>query len=97
MKKSKKILAVLLSALTLSLSLVGCAGSGNEASSNEGKVYNIGICQLVTHDALDAATNGFKEAVVAGLGEENVKFIEQGTVTITASIAPVMLVQSLWL
>ena len=77
MKKTKKILAVLLSALTLSLSLVGCAGSGNESSSNEGKVYNIGICQLVTHDALDAATKGFKEAVVAGLGEENVKFIEQ--------------------
>ena len=77
MKKSKKILAVLLSALTLSLSLVGCAGSGNEASSNEGKVYNIGICQIVTHYALDASTNGFKEAVVAGLGEENVKFIEQ--------------------
>ncbi len=77
MKKTKRILAILLSALTLSLSFAGCGGSANEGSADEGKVYNIGICQLVTHDALDAATEGFKAAVIEGLGEENVKFIEQ--------------------
>ena len=38
------------------------------------KNYTIGICQLVTHSALDAATNGFMDAVKKGLGEENVKF-----------------------
>ena len=39
--------------------------------------YNIGICQLVQHDALDAATAGFKQAVTDGLGEGNVNFDEQ--------------------
>ena len=41
------------------------------------KVYNIGICQLVTHDALDAATNGFIEAVEQGLGKDKVNFDKQ--------------------
>lgn len=40
------------------------------------KVYNIGICQLVQHPALDAATQGFKDALVAKLGD-NVVFDEQ--------------------
>ena len=37
------------------------AESGSEAASEvstDGKVYNIGICQLIQHDALDAATKG---------------------------------------
>ena len=65
----KKITALLL-ALTLVLTFTGCGETKN-------KVYNIGICQLVQHDALDAATQGFKDAVVEALGEENVKFDEQ--------------------
>ena len=36
--------------------------------------FNIGISQLVTHPALDAATQGFQDAVKAGLGEANVSF-----------------------
>lgn len=55
-----------------------------EAASNEnsdpgetGKKYKIGICQLVQHEALDAATQGFKDALVEELGEENVEFDEQ--------------------
>ena len=47
------------------------------AASTDGKKYLIGICQLVQHEALDAATQGFKDAVVEGLGEENVEFDEQ--------------------
>ena len=39
--------------------------------------FKVGISQLVTHDALDAATRGFKDAVKAGLGEANVTFEEQ--------------------
>ncbi len=39
--------------------------------------YTIGICQLVKHDALDAATQGFKDAVTKALGAENVSFDEQ--------------------
>lgn len=44
------------------------------AAETAGKVYNIGICQLVTHDALDAATQGFQDALVDKLGADNVKF-----------------------
>ena len=39
--------------------------------------YTVGICQLVQHDALDAATQGFKDALVAELGEGAVTFDEQ--------------------
>ena len=66
--KAKKILSFLL-ALTLVASLAVAFGSCNQK-----KKYVIGISQLVTHDALDAATRGFKDAVIAGLGEENVEF-----------------------
>ena len=37
------------------------------------KVYNIGICQLVQHEALDAATQGFMDTLTEKLGD-NVKF-----------------------
>ena len=65
----KKILAIALSVLML-VSLTACGAS---KPADDGK-YNIGIIQLVTHDALDAATNGFMDAVKAELGEENVTF-----------------------
>ncbi len=42
---------------------------------DDGK-YKIGICQLTPHVALDAATKGFKDAIIAELGEENVEFVE---------------------
>lgn len=75
MKKSKKILSLMLAVLMMSAVFVGCGSSSGD--SKEGKTYKIGICQLITHEALDAATKGFKEAVIEGLGEENVEFIEQ--------------------
>ena len=37
----------------------------------------VGICQLVQHDALDAATKGFRDAIVEALGEDAVVFDEQ--------------------
>ena len=43
----------------------------------DGNHYTIGICQLVQHEALDAATQGFKDEIVEELGEENVTFVEQ--------------------
>ena len=38
------------------------------------KVYNIGICQIIDHPALNAATEGFKEAVEEELGKDKVSF-----------------------
>ena len=68
----KRIVALSLT-LVMLLMLTAC---GSAASADDGK-YTIGICQLVTHDALDAATKGFQDAVIAGLGEENVTFDPQ--------------------
>ena len=65
----KKLLA-----LVMTVALICCCFAGCGAA-DDGK-YVVGICQLVTHDALDAATKGFKDAVIAELGEENVEFIE---------------------
>lgn len=65
----KKIMAVLLAATMLTT--LGACGASDDST------YKVGICQLVQHDALDAATKGFKDALIEELGEENVKFDEQ--------------------
>ena len=41
----------------------------------DGETYTVGICQLAPHEALDAATQGFKDALTEAFGE-NVKFEE---------------------
>ena len=84
----KKLLALTLAALMV-LSLAACGGQSS-APAQESKepeaaapaepaaqTFTIGICQLVQHPALDAATQGFKDAVVEALGEGNVTFQEQ--------------------
>lgn len=64
----KKVLAIVLAAVLI---CGVCAGCGT--TDDDGK-YTIGIVQLTEHVALDAATEGFKQAVVDELGEENVAF-----------------------
>ncbi len=54
------------------------------------KVFNIGICQLVQHPALDAATQGFKEALTEMLGEDHVKFDEQNASGDSATCATIV-------
>ena len=71
MKNIKRIVA-----LTLVLALMACACLSLTSCADDGK-YTIGILQLVTHDALDAATEGFKQAVIDELGAENVEFLMQ--------------------
>lgn len=81
MKKMKKMLALML-ALVMALSLAACGGSSDEEGTTTGAAddaaqsYKIGICQLVQHDALDAATQGFKDALTEEFGDA-VEFIEQ--------------------
>lgn len=48
--------------------LAGCTSAGNE-ENDENKVYKVGICQLVQHDALDKSTQGIKDALAEKLGE----------------------------
>ena len=58
----KRIIALALAVLMLA-SLAACGGSGS------GK-YKVGICQLVQHPALDAATQGFQDALTKQLGDK---------------------------
>ena len=59
----KKVFAVILAVLML-LSITACG-----AAADDGKYY-VGVCQLVQHDALDAATKGFQDALTAELGDQ---------------------------
>ena len=63
----KKVLAAITTAAMV-LSLAACG------SSDKSEVYKIGICQLVQHDALDAATQGFQDALIEEFGEDGVEF-----------------------
>ncbi|MCI9270583.1 MAG: ABC transporter substrate-binding protein [Dorea sp.] len=83
----KKVLSIMMAA-ALVLSLAACGNSsdnkgGTETKTEEkkedasGDAYRIGICQLVQHDALDAATEGFKDALIKLCGEDGVTFDEQ--------------------
>ena len=81
----KKLLALVL-ACAMALGLAACGGSkaetpagnnGDAANGNDAaKTYLVGICQLAPHPALDAATQGFKDALTEALGER-VRFEEQ--------------------
>ncbi len=81
----KKLLTILM-VLALCLALfAGCAsgstsadtddGKGNSSSntdsdSTDDKVYQVGVIQLVQHAALDAATEGFSDALTEKLGDK---------------------------
>ena len=67
----KKIVSFILIGV---LSLGSCfALTGCSDSKDDGK-YTIGICQLMEHVALDAATEGFKQAIIDELGADAVEF-----------------------
>lgn len=88
--KLKKICAIAATAAMAMGLLTGCgstaatseavndavASSTSSASSTDGEKFTVGICQLVQHPALDAATEGFKDALKAEFGD-NVTFDEQ--------------------
>lgn len=64
----KNVLSVTISTLLVSSLMAGLV--------NAAETYEVGICQLVQHVALDAATQGFKDALTEKLGDA-VSFDEQ--------------------
>lgn len=96
MKMTKRILATATAALTVTAALAGCTGGTSSTTStaapsqaDANKVYNIGICQLVQHEALDAATKGFKDTLIEKLGADKVKFDEQNAQGDSATCATI--------
>ena len=76
------------SAADTASSTEAAASTADSTAAADDKVYNIGICQLVEHEALDAATQGFQDALKDKLGD-NVKFDlqnAQGEQTTAATI-----------
>lgn len=68
----KKIVSIILAIALCAgscLMLTSCSGDDNSKVA-----YKIGICQLVEHEALDAATEGFMQAIIDELGEDAVEF-----------------------
>ena len=60
----KKIIALALAAMML-FSVAACGNGGTD----DAKTYTVGICQLVQHPALDAATQGFKDVLTEEFGD----------------------------
>ena len=72
----KKLFAMILAGL-MTLSLAACGGSQSDgggdsapADSGDGQSYVVGVCQLAPHPALDAATQGFIDALKEALGDQ---------------------------
>ena len=96
----KKLLALALAAVMV-LSLAACGGSKTEAPAEapaeteqteapaEAVTYNIGICQLAPHPALDAATQGFRDALEEALPGQ-VTFDEQNAAGESATCATIV-------
>ena len=67
----KKALSLM---LALILCLGGCLALPSCTEKEDDGKYTVGIVQLVEHPALDAATEGFKQAIIDELGADAVTF-----------------------
>ena len=80
----KKIIAVVLVCMML-VSMAACGA----APKDDGK-YVVGVCQLVPHVALDAATQGFVDRLTELLGAENVTIDVKVAAGDSATCAPIV-------
>lgn len=80
----KRLLAILMLAI---IALTACAGETNKESALDGKL-TIGIVQYIEHPALDAAREGFIEAVKnSGIDAEFDYQSAQGTIDVARTIS----------
>lgn len=71
----KRIIAMVL-AVMMMLSMAACQPSGQAGGANQDEKFVVGVCQLVPHAALDAATKGFVDTLKKELGDK-VEIIEK--------------------
>lgn len=95
MKKMKKLLAILAASALTVASLAGCSSTstGGDAAKTDSaadadKTYSIGLVQLVQHEALDKATEGFMDTLTEKLGD-NVEFDLQNAAGDSATCATI--------
>ena len=94
MKKMKKVISLSMVA-AMALGMTAC-GSGTSGSADGTEVkasadaYHVGICQLLEHPALDAATKGFQEALQDKLGKDMVVFDTQNAQGEQANCSTIM-------
>ncbi len=93
----KKTLPIILSGL-VAFSLAGCSQKTEDPSESpaassaqpaSGPKYTVGICQLVKHVALDAATQGFTDYLKEEFGDE-IDIIEQNAANETATCVTIV-------
>lgn len=60
--KKKLISMILIAAMA-----IGVTACGNQSAGKD--TYTVGVCQLIQHPALDAATQGFQDALTEKLGD----------------------------
>ncbi|MCI7368827.1 MAG: ABC transporter substrate-binding protein [Firmicutes bacterium] len=78
----KKVIAIVLAVMML-CAVTACGGESADDT------YTVGICQLVQHPALDAATQGFKDVLTEALGDK-VKFEEGNASNDSANCATIV-------
>ena len=76
------------SSSTMASSAASSTAASAAASGTSGESYTVGICQLVEHDALDAATQGFEDALTDQFGDA-VTFDLQNAQNDTATCATI--------
>ncbi|MCC8073720.1 MAG: ABC transporter substrate-binding protein [Clostridiales bacterium] len=97
MKKSvKKVAALALSGLMIASVFAGCSASSDDTSSADTDTvakteFTVGICQLVQHDALDAATQGFQDRLneLAEEGGQTITYDYQNASNDTAACSTI--------
>ena len=66
------------------------AAAEGTAAAASGEKYVVGVCQLVPHEALDAATQGFVDRLTELLGADNVEINIQVAAGDAATCAPIV-------
>ena len=74
------------SASSAAASSVASSTAASVSAAADGQKFTVGICQLVQHAALDAATQGFEDALTAAFGD-NVTFDFQNGIISEESFA----------
>ncbi len=87
----KKLIAIALTLLMV-LSMTACGASEPSAETQlaAAEKYVVGVCQLVPHVALDAATQGFVDRLTEILGEDNVEIQVKVAAGDTSTCTPIV-------